>query len=183
MNNTMAVTFGTARNPGGDGHGGGSGHGKRPHDGTFIQHPTVGLYGITYLALLVLLGVTVGLYYIDLSKFVPWHGINLLIAMVVAVVKALFVIRNFMNVQGSTKLVWLWAALGFIWLVLMSGMFLDYRTRTNPLGWQPERPNMIQTGPRGVEPHVEYQPAPAQPGSPATAPVPPAAAGEAGPAH
>ncbi|GEM_PF-191040 len=147
----MAVSFGTARNPGGDGHGGGHGHGHRPHDGTFIEHPTVKLYVQTYVLLLILLVITVALYGIDLSRWIPWHGINLLVAMVVAVTKAYLVLRNFMNVKGSTRLIWLWAALGFIWLLLMGGVFLDYQTRVNPLGWQPERPSLIQTGPRSPE--------------------------------
>jgi hypothetical protein len=46
-------------------------------------------------------------------------------------VKAFLVIRNFMNLRGSTPLTVLWAALGFIWLLLMGGIFLDYRTAPN----------------------------------------------------
>ena len=53
-----------------------------------------------------------------------------------AVIKAFFVIRNFMNLRGSTPLTILWAALGFVWLLLMGGIFLDYRTRPASPGWE-----------------------------------------------
>ena len=94
------------------------------------------LFHLTAVAITVLLAITVGLYYIDLSKFIPIVGINLIVALLVAVVKAFLVIRNFMNLRGSTQLTVFWAALGFIWLLLMGGIFLDYRTRTESPGWQ-----------------------------------------------
>jgi len=35
----------------------------------------------------------------------------------------------FMQVKYSTKLTWVWASLGFIWLSLMFGILGDYATR------------------------------------------------------
>lgn len=100
-----------------------------------ISHPTIGVYIRTYLILLFLLVVTVVLYYVDLTTIIPWVGINLVVALMVATIKAGFVIWNFMNVKGGTKLTWLWAALGFIWLLLMGGIFLDYQFRPPTPGW------------------------------------------------
>ena len=102
-----------------------------------IRHPKVGLFWLTYLTLQFLLVVTVLLYYIDLSKLSGWVGMNLVVALIVATVKAVLVVLNFMNVKGGTRLIWLWAALGFIWLLLMGGIFLDYLFRPTFPGWTP----------------------------------------------
>jgi len=65
-------------------------------------------------------------------------GINLIVALIIAIIKAALVVLIFMNVKGSTKLTWLWAALGFIWLLILAGIFMDYQTRIwEPIpGWQ-----------------------------------------------
>lgn len=121
----------------GHGHGGDRLHEDLPHYSEFhIKHPPVSLFYWTGAALTGLLALTIILYYVDLSKFIPIIGINLIVALMVAVVKAMLVVRNFMNLQGSTKLTWLWACLGFAWLLLMGGIFLDYRTRPESPGWQ-----------------------------------------------
>lgn len=123
-----------------DGHGHGTStrlHEDLPHYKEFhITHPPTSLFHITLGLIAILLVITVGLYYIDLSKFIPIPGINLIVALFVATIKAILVIRNFMNLKGSTPLTVLWAALGFIWLLLMGGIFLDYRTRPESPGWQ-----------------------------------------------
>lgn len=135
----------------GGGHGaedhghGAHGHGHDhpahgdPNSPFHIHHPPVRVYVLTYIALLVLLGITVGLYYVDLSKLLGWSGWNLIVAMIVAITKAALVVLLFMNVRGSTRLTWLWAAIGFIWLLLMSGIFMDYLSRgwLDSSGWQP----------------------------------------------
>lgn len=87
-----------------------------------------------------MLVVTVLLYKIDLSRgplgFIT--GINLIVAMIVAVSKATAVVLFFMNVRNGTKLTYLWASLGFIWALLMGGVFMDYQTRhwVFHQGWQ-----------------------------------------------
>lgn len=121
------------------GHGGPRiGH-SDPNSPYNVKHPPFALFVQTYFILLFLLIVTVALYYVDISKALGWVGWNIVIAMVVAVIKAAFVVRNFMNVKGGTKLILLWAVIGFIWLPLMIGIFMDYNTRAwvDQSGWQP----------------------------------------------
>ena len=123
-----------------------------PNNPFHIKHPNfITLFG-TYIALLVLLGVTVGLYYIDLHKLIPIPGVNLIVALVVAVIKATLVVYFFMNVKGSTKLTVLWAVLGFIWLLLMGGIFMDYQTRAwvDQSGWQNTTESHDDTGNSGI---------------------------------
>lgn len=114
------------------------GHGPAHPAVEVIHHPKPGLYWLTYGLLFVLLIVTVVLYYIDLSAATRWVGMNFVVAMIVASIKAYLVVRNFMNVKGSTKLTFLWAVLGFVWLMLMAGIFIDYRTRPAQGGWEQE---------------------------------------------
>ncbi len=124
------------------GHGNGHGPGNisgGPESSNHIAHMPVGKLYVTYVLLLILLGITVGLYYVDLQKFIHFiPGINLIVALIVAVIKASLVVWFFMNVKNSTKLVWLWAGLGFVWLLLMGGIFLDYVSRAwvDAPGWQ-----------------------------------------------
>jgi caa(3)-type oxidase subunit IV len=104
-----------------------------------IHHPPIARLLSTYVGLLVLLVITVVLYWSDLSKVTGWVGMNVVIAMIVAVIKAYLVVRNFMNVKGGTRLIFLWAIIGFIWMLLMAGIFMDYETRrwVDHQGWQP----------------------------------------------
>lgn len=125
------------------GHGHGHGgfefvHHADPHSEFHTRHPSIVLYHVTFAALVALLVITIGLYWIDLSKFIPIPGINLIVALIVAVIKAALVVRNFMNVNGGTKLTFLWAVIGFIWLTLMGGIFMDYLSRqwVDQSGWQ-----------------------------------------------
>ncbi|GAB4456590.1 MAG: hypothetical protein OHK0029_14840 [Armatimonadaceae bacterium] len=124
------------------GHGGHGGfefiHHSDPSNPFHIKHPDLKTYFLTYLALMFLLAVTVGLYFIDLSHLVPIPGINLIVALIVAVIKAGLVVTFFMNIKGGTRLIYLWALLGFIWLLLMGGIFMDYLTRqaVDQSGWQ-----------------------------------------------
>jgi len=112
-------------------------HEDLPHYSEFhIKHPPASLFHRTFAWLLFLLAVTVGLYYVDLSRFIPIIGINLIVALIVAIWKASLVVYNFMNLKGSTRLTVLWALLGFVWLLLMGGVFMDYKTRPATPGWQ-----------------------------------------------
>lgn len=96
------------------------------------------MYFIVYIALMVLLAATVGAYYVDLNRLTGLHWPNLILALLIAISKATLVVLFFMNVRGSTRLTWLWAALGFIWLLLMGGIFMDYQSRAwvDSSGWQ-----------------------------------------------
>lgn len=89
-------------------------------------------YAAVYVALIVLLGATVGVYYIS----TPWHFLNNIIAMTIAIIKATLVILVFMGVRYGTKLTWLYVAAGFLWLAIMFVFTLtDYLSRQ----WVPVR--------------------------------------------
>jgi cytochrome c oxidase subunit IV len=113
------------------------GHGHSAHPAIeVIKHPAPLEYWKTFWFLMVMLVVTVALYWFDISKSLGWVGWNLVVAMVVATSKAYAVVRNFMNVKGSTRLTFFWAVLGFIWFLFLFGIFIDYRSRPSQGGWE-----------------------------------------------
>lgn len=118
------------------GHNNHGGHGAAHPAQEVIKHPKPLLYWQTFWYLMFMLVVTVALYWFDLSKSLGWVGWNLVIAMLVASAKAYAVVRNFMNVRGSTRLTFLWAVLGFFWFLLMFGILIDYRSRPSQGGWE-----------------------------------------------
>ncbi len=89
------------------------------------SHPTPGLYVLIVLALFVGTCLTWGIAFIDLGIWNP------VVALTIAVVKALLVILFFMHVYYSNRLTKLTVAAGFFWLLIMISMSLsDYMTRT-----------------------------------------------------
>jgi caa(3)-type oxidase subunit IV len=116
-------------------HGNGL-HGD-PNSPFHIKHPPKLDLWKNFAFLMVMLVVTVVMYKIDLSHTTGWVGTNVVIAMIISAIKATAVIWIFMNVRNSTRLTWLWAALGFIWLILLVGIFMDYQTRAwiDQTGW------------------------------------------------
>lgn len=57
--------------------------------------------------------------------------LNTPIALTIAVCKATLVVMFFMHVRWSSKLVWVYAAAGFVWLLLLFVFtFCDYMTRS-----------------------------------------------------
>jgi len=75
-------------------------------------------------ALLALLFLTWGLAQLDLG---PWNAVA---ALTIAFLKMLLVLLYFMHVRYSTGLTWIFAAAGFIWLLIMVDFTLsDYFTR------------------------------------------------------
>ncbi len=93
------------------------------------------VYLRVYVALLVLLVLTVG------AAYLPGHHtlLNNVIALTIAIVKAVLVVLYFMHVRYSTRLTWLWASAGFFWLVIMFILTLgDYFTRhwVPAIGWE-----------------------------------------------
>ncbi len=86
----------------------------------------------TYLnvfgALLVLTVLTVVVAFFDLGP------LNVAVAVTIASAKAYVVLLYFMHVRYSNRIIWLTAAAGFVWFVLMLALTLsDYATR----GWLP----------------------------------------------
>lgn len=77
-----------------------------------------------YIALLVLLALTVG------AAFVPLGTFNIVVALTIAIAKACMVIWVFMHVRDGGKLVWIFATAAFVWLgILLVLTFADYLSR------------------------------------------------------
>ena len=89
------------------------------------SHPTPGLYLIILGALVIGTCMTWAIAFKDLGIWNP------VVALTIAVIKAVLVILFFMHVYYSTKLTKLTVAAGFFWLLIMITMSLsDYLTRT-----------------------------------------------------
>jgi cytochrome c oxidase subunit 4 len=84
------------------------------------------LYWKTCGALMVLLALTWSIGYIDLGSF------NLVVAVAIAISKAILVALFFMHIKGSSRLLHLAATAGIVWLLILLSLTLtDYLTR----GW------------------------------------------------
>lgn len=96
-----------------------------------MEHPIASprTYWLTYIALLVLLGLTIVAALVDLGPF------NVVVSLVIASMKAALVILFFMHVRFSRKLTRLFAVGGFFWLLILFGLlFADYVSRVTVLG-------------------------------------------------
>lgn len=90
-------------------------------------HPAK-LYWKNCAALMLLLALTWIIGYINLGMF------NVIIALAIAITKALLVALFFMHIKGSSRLLHLAMTVGVIWLLIMLSFTLtDYLTR----GWVP----------------------------------------------
>ncbi len=79
-------------------------------------------------ALMLLLVTTWSIGYVDLGLF------NVIVALAIAITKALLVALFFMHIKGSSRLLRFTATVGMIWLLIMFALTLsDYFTR----GWVP----------------------------------------------
>jgi cytochrome c oxidase subunit IV len=77
-----------------------------------------------WIGLLALLLLTWGLAQLNLGPF------NAVAALTIAVLKMSLVLLYFMHVRYSTRLTWIFVAVGFIWLLIMVDLTLsDYLTR------------------------------------------------------
>ncbi|SRR5216683_1456533 len=84
------------------------------------------MYYAVFAALLVGTGLTVAVAFVDLG------ALNNVLMLGIAVTKALLVILFFMHVRWSSRLTWVVAASGFVWLLILFGITMsDYLTR----GW------------------------------------------------
>ena len=81
-------------------------------------------YVLLWAALMFLLFVTLGLAMLNLSPF------NVALALTIAVTKMLLILLYFMHVKFSSRLTWLFAAAGFLWLLIMITLTMtDYLAR------------------------------------------------------
>jgi cytochrome c oxidase subunit 4 len=79
-----------------------------------------------FVALIALLFATVGGAYLPVAPF------HLVLAMTIAVAKALLVVLFFMHVLHGNRLTWVFSSAAFIWLGIMIALSLsDYHSR----GW------------------------------------------------
>jgi cytochrome c oxidase subunit 4 len=84
------------------------------------------LYYLIFLALLAGTGLTVLVAFYDLGFM------NNVVMLTIACAKALLVILFFMHVRWSSRLTWVVAASGFVWLLILFGITMsDYLSR----GW------------------------------------------------
>jgi cytochrome c oxidase subunit 4 len=84
------------------------------------------IYYVIFGTLMVLTGVTVWVAFLDL-KFM-----NTIVALSIAVFKATLVVLFFMHVKYATRLTWVVAGSGIVWLAIMVALTLsDYLSR----GW------------------------------------------------
>ena len=72
-----------------------------------------------FAALMGLTFLTVYVAYLDLG---PW---NLFVALAIAVVKALLVVLWFMHVRYSSRLTWMFAAAGLLWIGILFTLTLS----------------------------------------------------------
>jgi cytochrome c oxidase subunit IV len=88
---------------------------------------SVKLYAAIFTALLLLTLSTTGMAFIDLGG-----DLNAVLAVAIAIVKALLVILFFMHVRYSSRLTWVFVGAGFSWLLILLTL-----TMTDPLarGW------------------------------------------------
>ncbi|MCI0488266.1 MAG: cytochrome C oxidase subunit IV family protein [Blastocatellia bacterium] len=85
------------------------------------------IYLSIWLTLMVLTGVTIWVAYYDLKQF------SVIVALSIAVFKALLVVLYFMHVRYSSRLTKVIIAAGVFWLIILIALtFSDYWTRN----WQ-----------------------------------------------
>jgi len=90
--------------------------------------PSLKTYVAVFVTLLVLTMVTYSAAFMDFGS----HTLNVVVALGIAVTKASLVVWYFMHVKYSERLVWVFVAAGFGWLVLLIvGTLHDYGSR----GW------------------------------------------------
>lgn len=81
-------------------------------------------YYSVFIILMALLGLTVAVALVDLGPLNPY------IALSIALIKATLVVLYFMHVKYSTRLTWIVASAGFIWMIIFIALTLaDYFSR------------------------------------------------------
>ncbi|GIX07967.1 MAG: hypothetical protein KatS3mg115_2370 [Candidatus Poribacteria bacterium] len=94
------------------------------------HHIGLGTYVAVFVALMVLLVVTVAMIHVDLGR----TG-GFIVAMLIASVKALLVMIYFMHLRTARALTRLFVVFGFFWFAILVVITLsDYLTRA---GWPP----------------------------------------------
>jgi cytochrome c oxidase subunit 4 len=98
------------------------------------------MYYAVFAALLVGTGLTVAAAHVDMGHAMRTWGtwgeplgvfLNNFVMLLIACTKATLVVLFFMHVRWSTRLTWIVAAAGFVWLLILFGLGMsDYIGRT-----------------------------------------------------
>lgn len=89
------------------------------------SHPTPKLYALIFITLAILTCATWAIAFADLGIFNP------IVAVTIAVIKAVLVILFFMHVRYSSRLTMITVSAGFFWLMILITLSLsDYLSRT-----------------------------------------------------
>jgi caa(3)-type oxidase subunit IV len=88
-------------------------------------------YFFTLVKLVCLMALTVWIASFNLPRIGPLSGtvVNQVAALAIALLKAWLVVTVFMGAKFGTKLMKLWASVGFIWVLLIFTILGDYTTR------------------------------------------------------
>lgn len=105
-----------------------------------MKHPVISLG--TYLGYFGLLLALSGLQvYLSFQNLGTWNAVA---AVSIASLQALLVAMIFMHLKWSARILWVFAASGAVWFVIMIALLLsDYHSRNwqaNPHTWEPVRP-------------------------------------------
>ena len=88
------------------------------------HHLPTNLYFVIFGALMVLTALTVGLAFVNLGQ------LNIVVALVVAIIKASLVVLFFMHLKYESHLTKVVLGAGVFWLMLLLGIIMDYVTRS-----------------------------------------------------
>ena len=127
-----------------------------PEEHSATHHVSLGTYLVIFAALMVLLVVTVvAAFYVDLGPA------NILVALLIALVKAALVVLYFMHVLYASRLTKIFVSAAFLWLAILFAItFSDYFTRAwSPVsrGWVDKDTRPAQApAPSGESARVEH---------------------------
>ena len=111
----------------------GHGHDQEHFEGHARGHISPRTYYMVFGALMVLMALTVGAYWIENSVAIP-RLLGVLIAMAIASAKTALIILFFMHVKVSSRVSQIYAAASFVGLFILFTIILgDYFAR----GWPP----------------------------------------------
>ena len=95
------------------------------HDQDHFVEP-IRTYAIIFALLLVFMVMTIAVWFVDLG------GFGTVIAMAIAITKAVLVVLFFMHVRHASRLTWIFSGAAFVWLmILFAFTFNDYWTRND----------------------------------------------------
>lgn len=108
-------------------------HGAHAHEDSGAGHVSLGTYWKVFGALMVLMALTVGAYYIEDMFELP-RLLGVIIAMAIAITKTVLIVLYFMHVSVSSNVTKMYAAGAFIFLAILIVIIMgDYFAR----GWPP----------------------------------------------